>query len=70
MPDGGVKEPENSTVDNWMGQEVNKDQDLADKVVEESGGDMAKAEQKFNEQSAGAQPNEGEVKRAEGEGFA
>ncbi|MDQ1397274.1 MAG: hypothetical protein QOG64_2533 [Acidimicrobiaceae bacterium] len=70
MAEGGVTEPENSTVDNWMGQEVNKDQDLADEVVEEAGGDMAEAEQKFDERSAGAEPSEGEVKRADGEGFA
>lgn len=61
-------EPENSTVDDWMGQEVNKDMDLADKVVEESGGDMAAAEEKFNEQSAGAEPDAGNVPRANGEG--
>lgn len=61
-------EPANSTVDDWMGQEVNKDMDLADKLVEESGGDLAEAERKFDQQSAGASPDPQNVPRAEGEG--
>lgn len=61
-------EPENSTVDDWMGQEVNKDAELADKLVEESGGDLEKAEAKFEQQSAGATPNEDNVPRANGSG--
>jgi hypothetical protein len=61
-------EPENSTVNDWMGQEVNKDMELADKLVAESGGDMDAAEEKFNEQSAGAEPDPGTVPRANGEG--
>ena len=61
-------EPENSTVDDWMGQEVNADAELADKLVEESGGDMAAAEEKFEQQSAGAQPDPENVPRANGEG--
>ncbi len=61
-------EPENSTVDNWMGQEVNEDMELADQLVEESGGDTAEAERRFEEESAGATPGPGEVRRADGEG--
>jgi hypothetical protein len=64
------QEPENSTVDNWMGQEVDKDADLAERLVEESGGDMQEAERKFEQQSEGAQPDPGEVPRANGEGYA
>ena len=66
-PDPHV-EPENSTVEDWMGQEVNKDQELADKLVEESGGDLAAAEEKFEQQSAGAEPDPQNVPRAEGTG--
>ena len=61
-------EPENSTVDDWMGQEVNADAELADKLVEESGGDIAAAEEKFEQQSAGAEPDPQNVPLANGEG--
>jgi hypothetical protein len=61
-------EPENSTVDDWMGQEVNKDAELADRLVEEAGGDEEAAEAKFEQQSAGATPDEGNVPRANGSG--
>ena len=61
-------EPENSTVDDWMGQEVNKDMDLADELVERAGGDLAEAEQQFDEQSAGARPDRENVPRAGGAG--
>ena len=61
-------EPENSTVNDWMGQEVNKDADLADELVEQSDGDLAEAEQKFEEQSAGAEPDPQNVPRAGGKG--
>ena len=71
MPDQDPhKEPENSTVDNWLGQEVDKDSKLAERLVEESGGDMAEAERKFEQQSEGAQPDAGEVPRKNGEGYA
>lgn len=63
-------EPENSTVDNWMGQEVNKDAELADDVIREAGGDQEAAEKAFDEKSEGARPGEGEVKRKGGKGYA
>lgn len=62
-------EPDNSTVSNWEGQEVNKDMDLVDKLVEEEGGDLEAAEKRFEKESAGAEPGPGEVKRKNGEGF-
>ena len=68
MPNDPRTEPENSTVDDWMGQEVNKDAELVDKLVEESDGDLAEAEKKFEQQSAGATPNEDNVPRANGSG--
>jgi hypothetical protein len=61
-------EPENSTVEDWMGQEVNKDAELADKLVEETGGDLTAAEDKFEQQSAGAKPDPQNVPRAGGAG--
>jgi hypothetical protein len=61
-------EPENSTVNDWMGQEVNQDAELADQLVEESNGDLQEAEAKFESRSAGAKPDAGNVPRAEGSG--
>ena len=61
-------EPDNSTVEDWMGQEVNKDAELADRLVEESGGDTAAAESAFEQQSAGAKPDPQNVPRAGGQG--
>lgn len=34
--DEEVREPENSTVDDWFGQNVARDQEVADKVSEEA----------------------------------
>ena len=61
-------EPENSTVDDWMGQEVNEDMKLADKLVDQNDGDLAQAEEQFDQQSAGAEPDPQNVPRANGEG--
>ncbi len=61
-------EPKNSTVDDWMGQEVNSDMDLADEVVADSEGDLEAAEAAFDSRSAGAEPGPQNVPRAGGEG--
>lgn len=34
--DGEVQEPENSTVDDWFGQNVARDQDTADEVADDA----------------------------------
>ena len=69
MPDRDPHvEPENSTVDNWMGQEVNEDMELADRLVDETGGDLDEAERRFEQESAGAEPAPGDVPRADGGG--
>ena len=52
MAENTINEPPNSTVNDWMGQEVNRDQELADEAMQEAGGDEAKAEQIFEERSA------------------
>ena len=36
-----IREPDNSTVDDWFGQNVARDQDLADELVDEEDGDEA-----------------------------
>lgn len=64
------REPDNSTVDNWLGQEVARDDELVDRLVEESGGDLEAAEHRFEFESAGAEPDDGEVRRASGRGYA
>lgn len=44
-------EPANSTVDDWLGQRVQRDERLADELVEETGGDLEEAERLFDRQS-------------------
>lgn len=56
MGDNTINEPSNSTVNDWMGQEVNRDQELADDVMRETGGDAAKAQELFEERSAKNDP--------------
>lgn len=46
-------EAENSTVENWHGQRVDRDAELADELVEEAGGDEAAAEARFAEEAEG-----------------
>ena len=41
------KEPENSTVDDWIGQKVDADAEKVDKALAESGGDEAEALEKL-----------------------
>jgi hypothetical protein len=40
--------------DKSLGQAVNQDMELADRLMDETGGDMQRAEERFNEESAGA----------------
>ena len=47
------REPDNSTVDDWFGQNVARDQDLADRLVEQEGGDEAAAERRFEQEAEG-----------------
>ena len=62
------QEPANSTVDDWMGQEVNEDMAKADELLDETGGDVAKAEERFAQESAGAEPKPQNVPRKGGSG--
>jgi hypothetical protein len=50
--DGEVQEPDNSTVDDWFGQNVARDQEVADQVSEEAGSE-AEAEQRFEQEAHG-----------------
>lgn len=51
-------EPPNSTVDDWLGQRVQRDEELAERLVEETDGDLAEAEHRFEQQSSERQEYE------------
>jgi hypothetical protein len=53
MANEKIEEPENSTVDDWFGQNVARDQDVADRLVEEEGGDQEAAAERFEEEAEG-----------------
>jgi hypothetical protein len=42
-----VTEPSNSTVDDWLGQQVNRDDEEIDRLLDESDGNEAEAERRF-----------------------
>ena len=48
-----IREPDNSTVDDWFGQNVSRDQDLADRLVAEEDGDEQAAERRFDDEAQG-----------------
>lgn len=50
--DGEVREPDNSTVDDWFGQNVARDQEVADQVSAETGSE-AEAEERFEQEADG-----------------
>lgn len=54
--DREIQEPPNSTVDDWHGQKVDDDMELADELLEETGGDVEEAEKRFQERSANNDP--------------
>jgi hypothetical protein len=47
------REPENSTTDEWFGQSVERDTELADELVDEEGGDVEAARRRFAEEATG-----------------
>jgi hypothetical protein len=58
MADEQIREPDNSTVDDWFGQNVARDQDLADALVAEEGGDQAAAADRFEDEAEGQEKYE------------
>ena len=58
MADEQIREPENSTVDDWFGQNVARDQELADELVAEEGGDEDAAEERFEDEAEGQEKYE------------
>ncbi len=56
-PDNEIKEPPNSTVDDWLGQRVERDADNAERVLEETG-DMEQAEEVFDQTAEKHRPED------------
>ena len=50
--DGEIREPDNSTVEDWMGQSIQRDADLADQLVASSDS-MEEAEARFEDEADG-----------------
>ena len=55
--DDPAVEPDNSTVDDWFGQQVAADQELVDELLEETDGDVAEAERRFPSRSHEDRPD-------------
>jgi hypothetical protein len=53
MPDPIEEPTEDSTVNDWFGQNVARDQELADELVAEEDGDLAAAQDRFEEEADG-----------------
>ena len=51
--DEQFEEPENSTVDDWLGQSVARDEEVAGQAMSEAGGDEAEAERIYEERASG-----------------
>lgn len=49
-----VREPESGVVEDWMGQSIQRDADLAEELVEEEGS-VEEAEARFEEEADGEQ---------------
>ncbi|HEV7722400.1 MAG TPA: hypothetical protein VGO60_14000 [Iamia sp.] len=54
---GEVEEPENSTVEDWMGQDIARDEEVADRAVAESDS-MDEAEARFEQEADGQETHE------------
>jgi hypothetical protein len=55
--EGEIVEPPNSTIDDWLGQQVSEDEEEVDELLEETGGDVDEAERRFPERSHEDRPD-------------
>jgi hypothetical protein len=55
QPDDPYTEPDNARTDEWFGQSVDRDAALADRLVQEGGGDLEAAEEQFEDRAQGAE---------------
>jgi hypothetical protein len=57
-PDHGtIEEPPNSTVDDWLGQQVDEDAELVDDLLDETNGDTEEAERRFEQRTHEDRPD-------------
>lgn len=61
-----VREPENAVVEDWMGQSIQRDTELAEELVDEEGS-VEEAEARFEEEADGQEVHERGYPRPEGE---
>jgi hypothetical protein len=54
---GEIVDSPNSTVDDWLGQQVSSDEEVVDELLEETDGDVEEAERKFPERSHQDRPD-------------
>ncbi len=57
MPDGEIREPENSTVDDWFGQDVARDEEVAEKAAAENATEE-EAEAQFAREAEGKETHD------------
>jgi hypothetical protein len=55
--DGEIVEAPDSTVDDWLGQQVSEDEEEVDELLDETGGDVEEAERQFPERSHEDRPD-------------
>jgi hypothetical protein len=55
QPDDPYTEPDNARTDEWFGQSVDRDAELADQLANQEGGDRKAAEDEFRRRSEGAE---------------
>jgi hypothetical protein len=53
--DGTIREPDNSTVEDWLGQKVERDRALAERLLSETG-DFDEARRRFEQEREGPRP--------------
>ncbi|CAN5756935.1 hypothetical protein BH24ACT3_BH24ACT3_02960 [soil metagenome] len=58
-------EPDNSTFDDWHGQEVAADEKRADRLIEETGGDLEEAERRYDQEAEAAHKDDDDVPQEE-----
>jgi hypothetical protein len=56
MADKPIREPDNSTVDDWLGQTVAEDTEVAERIAAEES-DPARAEERFEQEATGEERN-------------
>jgi hypothetical protein len=54
---GEIVDSPNSTVDDWLGQQVSSDEEVVDELLEETDGDVEEAERRFPERSHENRPD-------------